>query len=53
MNSKYEYTHLRYDIEIGWHWVTLIETNIKLKCFQPTKVEDLEKFTSVEVTKYD
>jgi len=42
MNKKYEYTHLRYDPEIGWHWVFLQETNIELKSFRPTKVEDLE-----------
>ena len=42
--SKYEYTHLRYDPEIGWHWVYSYDINVQLKCFQPTKVEDLDEY---------
>jgi len=44
MNKKYECNTLRYDPDIGWHWVFLQETNIKLKPFRPTKIEDIENF---------
>ncbi len=45
MNRKYEWETLRYDPDVGWYWVFLQETNIELKSFRPTKIEDLERYT--------